>query len=405
MSRERPHAREGAIVIGGDYKSLGVVRSLGRHGIPVWVLTDDHLLAATSRFSKRALPWPAAAEADQVAHLLDLAKENGLDGWTIFPASDETAALLARNRDALAERYRLSILAPWETLQHAYDKRLTYRLAGELGVDHPRTYYPQGRSDVAAFTGSFPAILKPAIRPTLDRFTIDKGWPAADLPSLVARYDEACAVSDAAAIMIQEVIPGGGETQLSYAALCRAGEPVAHVTARRTRQWPMDFGRASTFVETIDAPDVEAFARRILHALRFDGIVELEFKRDPRDGGLKLLDINPRVWGWHTLSRGAGVDFPYLLWRMVRGETVEPVRGRAGVRWVRALTDVPTAIGAIRAGKMSLFGYLASLRPPIELAILALDDPLPALLEVPVSVYLAWSRRQVAARQAAHRAA
>ncbi len=401
----RAHAREGAIVIGGDYKSLGIVRSLGRHGIPVWVLTDDHLLAGTSRFCKRAVPWPSGAEADQVAYLLDLAKDNGLDGWTLFPAGDETAALLARNQGTLAERYRLSILAPWETLQHAYDKRLTYRLAERIGVDHPRTHYPQGRDDVAAYGGPFPAILKPAIRPTLDRFTIDKAWPAADLPSLIARYDEASAVSDPAAIMVQEIIPGGGESQLSYAALCRAGEPVAHLTARRTRQWPLDFGRASTFVETIDAPDVAAIACRVLEALRFDGIVELEFKRDPRDGALKLLDINPRVWGWHTLSRGAGVDFPYLLWRMVHGETVEPVRGRAGVRWVRALTDVPTAIGAIRAGKLSISAYVASLRPPIELAILARDDPLPALLEVPVSVYLAWARRQVAARQAARRAA
>ncbi|HJW49469.1 MAG TPA: ATP-grasp domain-containing protein [Candidatus Limnocylindria bacterium] len=401
----RAHAREGAIVIGGDYKSLGIVRSLGRHGIPVWVLTDDHLLAGTSRFCKRAVPWPSGAEADQVAYLLDLAKDNGLDGWTLFPAGDETAALLARNQGTLAERYRLSILAPWETLQHAYDKRLTYRLAERIGVDHPRTHYPQDRDDVAAYGGPFPAILKPAIRPTLDRFTIDKAWPAADLPSLIARYDEASAVSDPAAIMVQEIIPGGGESQLSYAALCRAGEPVAHLTARRTRQWPLDFGRASTFVETIDAPDVAAIACRVLEALRFDGIVELEFKRDPRDGALKLLDINPRVWGWHTLSRGAGVDFPYLLWRMVHGETVEPVRGRAGVRWVRALTDVPTAIGAIRAGKLSISAYVASLRPPIELAILARDDPLPALLEVPVSVYLAWARRQVAARQAARRAA
>ena len=404
MVRDR-HSREGALVIGGDYKSLGVVRSLGRHGIPVWVLTDDHLLAGCSRFCQRAIPWPATGEADQVAFLLDLAKDNALDGWTLFPASDETAALLARNRDALAQRYRLSILAPWETLQHAYDKRLTYRLAERIGVDHPRTHYPQSRDDVAAFPGPFPAILKPAIRPTLDRFTIDKGWPAADMPSLIARYDEACAVSDPAAIMIQEVIPGDGGTQLSFAALCRGGEPVAHLSARRTRQWPLDFGRASTFVETIDAPDVEELARRVLHELRFDGIVELEFKRDPRSGALKLLDINPRAWGWHTLARGAGVDFPYLLWRMVHGETIEAVRGRAGVRWVRALTDVPMAIGAIRAGKLSVFEYLASLRPPLELAVLALDDPMPALLEVPVSVYLAWARRQVGARRAARRAA
>ena len=163
----------------------------------------------------------------------------------------------------------------------------------------------------------------------------------------------------------------------------------------------MDFGRASTFVETIEAPDVEETARRILSALRFDGIVELEFKRDQRDGRLKLLDINPRVWGWHSLGRAAGVDFPYLLWRMVHGETVAQVRARAGVRWVRALTDVPAAIGALRHGELSLIDYLWSLRPPIECAVFALDDPLPALLELPATANVAWGRRQLGAARAA----
>ena len=385
----------GALVIGGDYKSLGIVRSLGRHGIRVWVLTDDHVLAGWSRYAERHLAWPAVGEAEQVAALLDLATRFRLDGWAVFPGGDESAALLARNRDALAERFRLTVLAPWDTLRWAYDKRLTYRLAAKLGLDHPRTTYPADRDDVLAFSGGFPAILKPAIRPEMNRFTIAKAWRVDDRAALVARYDEAAALVDPGEIMIQELIPGGGDRQLSYAALCREGRPIASVVARRTRQWPMDFGRASTYVETIEAPDVVRRAEEILAALRFDGIVEVEFKRDPRDGQLKLLDINPRVWGWHTLGRRAGVDFPYLLWRIVAGETVSEVRGRPGVRWVRALTDVPTALGEIRAGRLSIRDYLASLRGPIEFAILALDDPLPAVLEIPEGAYLAWKRRGI----------
>jgi D-aspartate ligase len=385
----------GALVIGGDYKSLGVVRSLGRHGIPVWVLKDDHVLAGFSRYCARSLPWPTASEREQVDYLLQLARRHGLDGWAIFPNADETAALLARNRDTLGERYRLTILTPWDTLRRAYDKRLTYALAAEVGVDHPRTAYPRGRDDVLAFDGPYPAILKPATRPVLNRFTIAKAWPAADGPALVARYDEASRLIDPSQIMIQEIVPGGGESQLSFAALCRGGEPVASLVARRTRQWPMDFGRASTYVETIEDAEVEAYARRLLAALAFDGIVEIEFKRDGRDGRLKLLDINPRVWGWHTLGRRAGIDFPYLLWQVASGADIPLLRGRPGLRWVRALTDVPTAIGLMRTGRLSPFAYGASLRPPIEFAVLAADDPLPALLELPATAALAWNRRAI----------
>jgi D-aspartate ligase len=389
--------RQGALVIGGDYKSLGVVRSLGRHGIPVWVLTDDHSLASWSRYCERGFAWPETTETEQVAFLLDLARRHELDGWVIFPTGDETAALLARHRRALSERYRLSVLASWRSLRWAYDKRLTYRLAARCDVDYPATTYPRGVDDVRAFNGAFPVILKPAIRPELNRFTSAKAWPAADGATLVARYVEASALLDPSLIMIQELIPGSGDDQLSYAAMCRGGEPLVSLVARRTRQWPMDFGRASTYVETIEDSDVEERARRLLAAIHYDGIVEVEFKRDARDGRLKLLDINPRVWGWHTLGRRVGVDFPYLLWRMVQGLPIEPARGRPGVRWIRALTDVPTAFGAIRDGRLSLRAYLSSLRGPIEFAVLAADDPLPAIAEAPNAAYLAWKRRRLAA--------
>ena len=397
MSDNQRGPMPGALVIGGDYKSLGVVRSLGRHGIPVWVLRDDHVLASLSRYCARSLPWPATTEDEQVDHLLDLARRHGLDGWALFPGGDETAALLARNRGPLSTRYRLTILEPWETLRWAYDKRLTYRLAAELGVEHPFTRYPRDRDDVLAFDGDYPAILKPATRHELNSFTIAKAWPASDAATLAARYDEARKLIDPSLIMVQTLVPGDGASQVSFAALCQNGRPVASLVARRTRQWPMDFGRASTYVETIDDPEVEELARPIIEILGFDGIIEIEFKRDARDGRLKLLDINPRPWGWHTLGRRAGVDFPYLLWQMLSGIPVAPRRGRPGVRWVRALTDVPTAIGEMRAGRLSPRAYVSSLRGPIEYAVLATDDLVPALLEVPATAFLAWGRRDNAA--------
>ena len=380
----------GALVIGSDYRSLGVVRSLGRHGVPVWVLRGDHELAQWSRFCARSLPWSKGGEAARVAYLLEIAETHRLVGWTLFPTEDETAALIARHRDALAGPYRLSILADWDTLRVAYDKRRTHELAARLGIAHPATSDAPTRDDVAAYNGPFPAIVKPAV----SGLTSAKAWAAADRAALLTSYDEASAVVDPRILMIQERIPGDGRQQLSYAALCHEGEPIASIVARRTRQWPMDFGRASTYVESVALPDVEEVATRFLRALRFSGLVEIELKRDARDGRLVLLDVNPRVWGWHTLGRRAGVDFPQLLWRMLEGEDLPRVRGAVGVRWVRALTDVPTALGEMRAGRTSVRAYLGSLRGPIELAVLAPDDPLPAIVELPGTAVLAWRRRR-----------
>ena len=393
MSLQAGSAPVGAVVLGSDYKALGIVRSLGRHRIPVWVIRDEHALASLSRYTRRSVAWPDTDEAGRVAFLLELGRSHKLDGWALFPTDDETAALLSRNRHALCERFR-STVTGWDVMRWAYDKRLTYRLAAGLNVDHPRTVYPRTRGDVLSYDGGYPAILKPAARPEMNSFTASKAWRVDDPEMLVARYDEAAALLDPSLIMIQELIPGHGDGQLSYAALCRNGEPLASVTARRIRQWPMDFGRASTYVETIDAPEVEAIARRVLGALRFDGIVEIEFKRDARDGRLKLLDINPRAWGWHTLGARAGIDFPYLLWRLLEGARFRGLRGRPGVRWIRMLTDLPTALSEMRAKRLSPLAYLSSLRGPIEFAILAPDDPLPALAELPTTLGLALRRRR-----------
>ncbi len=380
----------GALVLGGNYTALGIIRSLGRRGIPVWMTMDERRIARFSRYVQRSLAWPVD-ERRQLEYLLELGCRHGLDGWVIFPSSDVTAALLARHHAALAERFRLTI-PPWDMVRWAYDKRLIYRLAAELQLDHPRTCYPTSREEVAALDWSFPVILKPAIKEEENPFTQAKAWRVDDMQALLERYDEACRLVDPGVVMVQELIPGGAREQFSYAALCLDGRPLASLVAQRARQYPVDFSYASTFVETVECPHIEEPARHLLAALGFTGIIEVEFKRDPRTDQYKLHDVNPRAWGWHSLAPAAGVDFPYLLWLLVRGNSVPESRARTGVRWVYMVKDVAAAAVEIRRGTLSLSDYLRSLRPPMTFAIFAPDDPLPALLDTPVLLQRAVKR-------------
>ena len=381
----------GAIVLGGDYRGLGIVRSLGRRRVPVRVVTDEHLLASFSRYAERSLPWPATRPDNEVEPLLELAARHRLERWALFPTGDETVALIARHHAALRERFTLTT-PPWEVVRWAHDKRLTHTLAARVGVEFPRTYHPASREELSACPCEFPAILKPATKEGFNPFTHAKAWPVRDRAELQARYAEASALVDPRTIMVQELIPGGGEAQFSYAALCANGKPVASLVARRTRQYPVDFGRSSTFVETVEQPELEEPARALLAALGITGLVEVEFKRDPRDQRYKLLDINPRVWGWHTLGRRVGCDFPYLLWQLIHEQAVPEIRGQAGVRWVRASTDVLAVARELRRRRLTLAQYIGSFRGPVEPAIFAWDDPLPSLLELPLLAYLALKR-------------
>jgi D-aspartate ligase len=371
----------GAVVTGASYRALAVVRSLGRRGVPVRVVrSDEHAVASASRYAGPRLQWPAEGDDDErVAFLIELSDRDSLDGWVLIPTHDEEAALIARNHDALGRCFRLTT-PPWEVLRAAYDKRRTHELAARLGLAQPWTIFPAGPQDLERADGRFPVVIKPAYKEHANRLTVDKAWRADEPVALRQRYAEACDLVDPSILMVQELVPGDGAAQLSFAALCANGEVLASLTARRLRQFPMDFGRASSHVETIEDPALELDARRLVAAMRFTGLVEAEFKRDERTGENRLLDVNPRPWGWQSLCGRAGVDFPYLLWRMASGKPVPPVRAKPGVRWVRMTTDLLAVAGEVRAGRLSARAYLRSLRRPLEFAVFAADDPLPSIV-------------------------
>jgi predicted ATP-grasp superfamily ATP-dependent carboligase len=377
----------GAVIMDADYRALGVVRSLGRRGIPVWVFCHgDQLLATVSRYRKRVLQWPSDNEEQRIEYLIRLAQD-GIRGWLLIPTGDEAAALVARNHSVLGAHYRLST-PEWEVFQHTYNKKLTYALADRAGVPHPCTYYPRNRAEVETGSYQFPVILKAAYRIGLNSFTADKAWPAKNSVELLLRYDQACTLVNPAVVMVQQIIPGDGQLQLSYTALCDHGRVLASVAACRRRQYPADFGRSSTFVETIDQARMTELAQRLLSALRFTGLIEIEFKKDLRDGELKLLDMNARIWGWQSLCGEAGVDYPYLLWQMLVGHSVPHVEAKLGVRWIRFSTDALAAISEMLHGRLHLREYLLSLKPPLSRAIYNQDDPLPGILELPLMMYL-----------------
>ena len=380
----------GAVIVGGAHVSVAVARSLGRHGIPVWLLAN-HPLPKFSRYVQRRFDWPGAEHPEAVSSIVDLAARHNLAGWVLIAAGDEDMRVIAQNHALLSKHYR--VLTPdWDTIQWVYDKRFTYERATSLGIDVPRSFQPHDSDGIAKLDCRFPVILKPAFRKGTDEFTRAKAWKAETRERLLALYQKAAALIGNDAIIVQEWIPGTGTSQFSYAGLMQRGEPVASLVARRTRQYPTDFGRSSTFVETIERAEVEEIACRFLKSIDYSGVVEVEFKHDRRDGRYKLLDVNGRFWTWCGIGARAGVDFPYLAWRQATGEHVTPSRARPGVGWMHATRDLMAVYEEITSGALSARDYLTSLRKPMSFATLSLDDPLPGLVELPIAALRRFAR-------------
>jgi D-aspartate ligase len=382
----------GAIVVGGDYQGLGIVRSLGRHGVPVCIIDDEHSIARFSRYATHSVRTASLRDERQTVDIVrDIGRRLGLDGWVLYPTRDETVAAFSRYKASLSEQFRVPT-PDWSTMQWVWDKRNTYRLAGELGIATPRTWYASSLEEVEAIQVDGPLAIKPAIKEHFVYATKAKAWRVNTKAELRQLFERAAGHVGAGEVMIQDLIPGGGEQQFAYCAFFKDGRAMASMVVRRRRQHPPEFGRASTFVEAIELPVLETLSERFLRAINYYGLVELEYKLDPRDGQYRLLDVNGRTWGYHTLGTGAGVDFPHLLYSDQMGEAIEPRRGRAGVSWIRLVTDLPTGLVEVLGRRLDWRQYLRSLRDFQVEAVFNREDPLPGVVELFLLPYLSVKR-------------
>lgn len=380
------HGRpRGAVILAGSHGAIALARTLARQGLDVWFLTNFTPLPRFSNAVAHSRTWPGAEDPSAPDFLEQLAQSEGLAGYLLIPAADSDVQMAAQHRDRLSRHFTV-LLPDWQALQWACDKGLASRRATELGLAVPQVYDIAGPADAEAADLSYPVVLKPAMRIALNRFTRAKVWRADDRDTFLRLYREAAALVGPEGIVVQELVPGGGECQFSYAGLWWHGEPVTCFTARRTRQFPVDFSYTSTFVETVEEPDVVAAAEAFLRSIGHHGLVEIEFKRDPRTGALKLLDVNPRPWSWFGLAQAAGVDFGAAITALCSGRSAPPMQARPGVGWMFFLRDLVVAAQLAGRGELDVGQWLASLGRTRTFASLSLRDPLPGLVELPLTL-------------------
>ena len=187
----------------------------------------------------------------------------------------------------------------------------------------------------------------------------------------------------------QEYVPGDAEC--GFFALVDAGELVVTFQHRRVRSYTYS-GGASVYRVSVDDAGLREAGTRLLSSLDWHGPAMVEFKRDPRDGAFKLMEINPRFWGSLALPVHAGVDFPALYYRMARGEAVGPVHDyevgvgchllRGEVSYVNSLLRHDYDVVERPALAPALAGMAVSLLRQPNFDHLSTADPMPFVADV-----------------------
>ena len=191
---------------------------------------------------------------------------------------------------------------------------------------------------------------------------------------------------------VTEIIPGP-ETELrSHCGyLGEGGEPLTQFTFSKIRQFPTHFGLGCYVVSDWDEDVIEA-GLRFLHGVGLRGLFHVEFKRDRRDGQLKLLECNHR---FTIEAMFSPVDLPLLAYNRVVGRQPPPARAyERGIHLWSPANDVRALRSYRRQGELSLRGWLRSLlRRRRRFHAFEWSDPMPSL-----RFHLAWLARGLRGR-------
>jgi len=373
-------ARPPVLVLRVHHGSLGLARSLGRLGVPVFAV-DANLATAplSSRYWQGTFVWDFRRKArdESVRFLVRLGEQLG-GRPLLVPTCDHTAYLVASWADALAAAFRFPRVDP-ELVRSFSDKRKLHALARQHGVPTAEARFPASRADVERFAEAavFPVMLKGIDGLRLEARTGVKMVIARTPEELLTHYDR---LEDPTApnLMVQEYIPGDDDTIWMFngyfdeSSRCLFG-----ITGRKLRQHPIHVGSTSLGIcERNDT--VDRLTREFMAAVGYRGILDIGYRYDARDGRYKLLDPNPRIGSSFRLFVGRdGTDVARALYLNLTGRPVPPSPFPDGRKWIVEDQDLESTLDYMAEGTLGPGRWAASLRGIAEGAWFAWDDPAP----------------------------
>jgi predicted ATP-grasp superfamily ATP-dependent carboligase len=357
---------------------MPVTRSLGEAGVPVYALggSDDAV-----RWSRGCTAFvPLGREPGMQERWLEWLR-SAPAGSVILPCEDEALELIAKHRPMLLELGLVPFEADDEVLLAMLDKSRTYELAREIGIEAPLSFNVHTQDDIAVALEriSYPCALKPVHSHAFVRhFAGMKAFQVQNDDDMRAALSRT--VTLGIEMIVTEIIPGRDDQFVSYYSyIDEHGEPLLHATKRKLRQYPIWFG-SGCFHATDHNPEVAELGLRFFEGVGLLGLGNVEFKRDARDGRLKLIECNHRFTAATGLLRAAGVDLPLFVYNRLTGRPLPPVDSyRPGMTMWYPMRDL-RAFAAYRGhGEISWLSWLRSIARRHHYPVASLSDLRPAL--------------------------
>jgi predicted ATP-grasp superfamily ATP-dependent carboligase len=330
--------------------------------------------------------------------LLDTLREAGGGRRVVlFPECDAQIDFVLRHWEAVAELALVPLPDELDVVRRLGSKDRLLTEAARAGIAVPKTVAVHDESDVLAAGLIPPVLVKPASGEDFARSFGVKAFLTNGERELLTAWRRAH--DGGFATILQELVPGADERVFSlFTYVGRGGRPLASVVGRKIRQAPLQLGTSSVF-EVVRRSDVLELGHELLVQSGFSGFAHVEFVDDPRDGRLKLLEVNTRVPVWAGIATNRHLDMARIAYDDLCGREPgarPPLEKK--LTWIYLAKDVWVGRELARRRELHLRAFLApyARRGKVR-ATMARDDIRPAIASVG---YLRLKARSYAAHAA-----
>ena len=348
---------------------LPVLKAFRRLGCGVTTVSRSRFdVGAVSRYGGRHVVVPVRAfdEDGYLARLTEILAAQRYD--LVVPLTDSTARLLARHKETLGVFGAIAV-PDRDVFERIDDKRLTMLACRDNGIPCPKTYSISDDVDeIARAIDAYPAAMKPRY-----------GYGAVGFRKIDSR-EEFCRyypeyVRQYGPMLVEEYIPQTGTQYTCDVYVGRDGEVKSAVIYDKPRWYPVG-GGASCCNRTVDRPDLIDSCARLLKALGWTGYADLDLIEDPRDGSVRIMEINPRIAATTKIAFLAGVDAARQMLEDALGLPVTVYPGyKKNVVTRRLLVDAAWFLKSPRRFRTKPSWF----NPFFHGQVFSWDDPLPSL--------------------------
>ncbi|MBU1050604.1 ATP-grasp domain-containing protein [Candidatus Bipolaricaulota bacterium] len=298
-----------------EMAALHAIRRFGQMGYEVHV-AEGHWLAFSgfSKYVAKRLRVPNMRYHPQeyTKRIVEILETGEYDYY--FPSYEEIIPM-SRYRDRI-QAVTKTVIVPTDLLMRLHDKKQLEELAHEIGVDSPKTYYPQSSEEARELirTVDLPVVIKmrktsgaAGFRKIYDRSHFEKTY-------FEVVHNNKLAESDLP--MIQQLVEGPTTCTLH---LCNNGEVVGEVMYQGLRTMPRT-GGTTVFRQSVEDKASEQAAAKVIKHLNFSGLCGFDFIIDTHTGRPFLVDGNCRITPAVTMAYHGGVDLIEGWVRVANGE-------------------------------------------------------------------------------------